>query len=129
MFEGTALAGASGRMAAAGPSKLLSVSWAYSGETRARTPDSEIDHLVRLGIGGTDDDRHLWPEPRQSIEPQWNAETKDRLEWKLRDLICSGQLDVSAAERAIAEDWVEAYGRFFPTSYFFPPAAGAATPR
>jgi hypothetical protein len=76
-------------------------------------PDFEIDHLVPLGIGGADSDANLWPEPRRSIEPQWNAETKDRLEWKLRDLVCSGQLDVAAAQRAIADNWVEAYGRFF----------------
>ena len=76
-------------------------------------PDFEVDHLIPLGIGGADDERNLWPEPRRSIEPQWNAETKDRLEWKLRDLVCSGQLDVREAQRMTAEDWVEAYGRFF----------------
>jgi hypothetical protein len=74
--------------------------------------DFEIDHLIPLGIGGAHSDANLWPEPRRSIEPQWNAETKDRLEWKLRDLVCSGQLDVREAQRAIADDWVEAYGRF-----------------
>jgi hypothetical protein len=92
-------------------------------------PDFEIDHLIPLGIGGADDGANLWPEPRRSIEPQWNAETKDRLEWKLRDLICSGQLDVREAQRMVAEDWVAAYGRFFPSSNFFPPVAGALTPR
>jgi hypothetical protein len=75
-------------------------------------PDFEIDHLIPLGIGGADSDANLWPEPRRSIEPQWNAETKDRLEWKLRDLVCSSQLDVVEAQRMMAEDWVEAYGRF-----------------
>jgi hypothetical protein len=75
-------------------------------------PDWEIDHLIPLGIGGADDVANLWPEPRRSIELQWSAETKDRLEWKLRDLICSGQLDVAAAQRSIADDWTEAYGRF-----------------
>jgi hypothetical protein len=75
-------------------------------------PDFEIDHLVPLGVGGADDVANLWPEPRRSIEPQWNAETKDRLEWKLRDLICSGALDVRVAQRAIAEDWTEAYSKY-----------------
>jgi hypothetical protein len=86
-------------------------------------PDWEIDHLIPLGIGGADSDANLWPEPRRTVEPVWNAEAKDRLEWKLRDLICSGQLDVADAQRMMAEDWVEAYGRFFPL------AAGAMTPR
>jgi hypothetical protein len=92
-------------------------------------PDFEIDHLIPLGIGGADNVANLWPEPRRSLEPQWNAERKDRLEWKLRDLICAGQLDVVEAQHMMAEDWVEAYGRFFPTSNFFPPGTGEMTPR
>jgi hypothetical protein len=64
-------------------------------------PDYEVDHLIPFGIGGADDDRNLWPEPRRSIEPQWNAETKDRLEQRMRELICSGQLDVREAQRMI----------------------------
>jgi hypothetical protein len=75
-------------------------------------PDFEIDHLIPLGIGGADDDKNLWPEPRRSIEPTWNAERKDRLEHRLRDLICGGELDVSAAQREISEDWTEAYKRY-----------------
>ena len=42
-------------------------------------PDYEIDHLVPLCLGGSDDASNLWPEPRRSIEPKWNAEAKDRL--------------------------------------------------
>ena len=76
-------------------------------------PDFEVDHLIPLGIGGADDDRNLWPEPRRSIEPEWNAEAKDRLEWRMRELICAGQLDVRDAQLMMAEDWVDAYGRFF----------------
>jgi hypothetical protein len=92
--------------------------------------DFEIDHLIPLGIGGADGVRNLWPEPRRTIEPEWNAEAKDRLEWKLRDLVCSGALDVREVQRAIADDWTEAYGRFFrPPGNFFPPAVGAVTPR
>jgi hypothetical protein len=36
---------------------------------------------------------------------------------------------VVEAQRAIADDWTAAYGRFFPTGNFFPPAVGAMTPR
>jgi hypothetical protein len=75
-------------------------------------PNFEIDHLIPLGIGGADDDANLWPEPRRSLEPVWSAEAKDRLEERLRELVCSGQLDVREAQRAIADDWTEAYGRF-----------------
>ena len=93
-------------------------------------PEVEIDHLIPLGVGGADDDRNKWPEPRRNIEPQWNAERKDRLEWKLRDLICAGELDVREAQHMMAEDWVEAYGRFFrERDNFFPPTVGAMTPK
>ena len=85
--------------------------------------------MIALGIGGADDVRNLWPEPRRSLDSQWNAERKGRLEWKLRDLVCSGQIDAVEAQRMMAEDWDEAYGRFFATSNFFPPGTGEMTPR
>jgi hypothetical protein len=88
-----------------------------------RHPDFEIDHLVPLGIGGADDVKNLWPEPRRSVEGQWNAEAKDRLEWRLRSLVCSGTLDVRAAQHMITEDWVSAYQRLFPASNLSPPLA------
>jgi hypothetical protein len=69
----------------------------------------EIDHLIPLGIGGSDDDANLWPEPRRMIEADWPAERKDELEWKLRDLVCAGKLDISVAQRAIADDWTVAW--------------------
>lgn len=93
-------------------------------------PDFEIDHLIPLGIGGADNDRNLWPEPRRPIEPTWNAERKDELEWRMHEMICNGQLDVAEAQRAIADDWTAAYSRFFhPPANIFPSAAGAMTPR
>jgi hypothetical protein len=82
------------------------------GLPRGAYPNFEIDHLVPLGLGGSDDDKNLWPEPRRSIEPEWNAERKDELERRLRELVCSGAVDVVEAQRAIAEDWTEAYKRY-----------------
>jgi hypothetical protein len=46
------------------------------------------------------------------IEPVWNAERKDELEARMCSLACSGQLDVVEAQRAIADDWTEAFRRF-----------------
>jgi hypothetical protein len=75
-------------------------------------PQYEVDHLVPLCLGGADRDANLWPEPRRSIEPIWNAERKDELEARMCSLVCSGQLDVVEAQRAIADDWTEAFRRF-----------------
>jgi hypothetical protein len=48
----------------------------------------------------------------------------------LRDLVCSGQLDVREAQRAIADDWTAAYSRYFrEPANAFSPAAGAMTPQ
>jgi hypothetical protein len=51
-------------------------------------PDYEIDHLIPLCLGGSDDPSNLWPQPRRSIEKQWNAEAKDRLERLMCDMVC-----------------------------------------
>jgi hypothetical protein len=75
-------------------------------------PDYELDHLIPLGIGGADEDANLWPEPRRSIEKEWPAEKKDVLEQRLRDLICDDEIDVRSAQRAISDDWSEAYRRY-----------------
>jgi hypothetical protein len=93
-------------------------------------PSVEIDHLIPLCLGGSDGDANLWPEPRRSIEPEWNAEKKDYLEHRLCQMVCAGELDTHEAQGAIAEDWMAAYSRFFrrPVN-LFPPAAGAMTPK
>jgi hypothetical protein len=72
----------------------------------------EIDHLIPLSIGGSDDDHNLWPEPRRMTEPEWSAERKDELEIRLHNLVCAGQIEITAAQKAIADDWTEAWLRY-----------------
>jgi hypothetical protein len=76
-------------------------------------PDYEIDHLIPLCLGGSDDFTNLWPQPRRSIEPRWNAEAKDRLERKLCEMACSGMVDIAAAQKEIAADWIAAYQKYY----------------
>src|SRR5271157_2904996 len=61
-------------------------------------PDYEIDHLIPLCLGGSDDPSNLWPQPRRSIEGTWNAEAKDGLERPICDMVCEGQLDIATAQ-------------------------------
>jgi hypothetical protein len=75
-------------------------------------PNFEVDHLIPLCLGGADDDANLWPQPRRSVEKEWNAERKDELERRLCELACSGALDVRAAQREAADDWTEAYRKY-----------------
>ena len=72
----------------------------------------EEDHLVPLDLGGSPDDpRNLWPEPRETPDG-WNADRKDELEAVLVQLVCSHQVPLQEAQRAIATDWIAAYRRF-----------------
>ena len=70
-----------------------------------------IDYEVALG--GSDDPSNLWPQPRRSIEPKWNAETKDRLERFICDMVCSWQIDIATAQEACAKDWIAAYHKYY----------------
>jgi hypothetical protein len=72
----------------------------------------EVDYLITPALGGADDIHNLWPQPHSTV---WSAEVKDALEDHLRDLVCSGRLDLAQAQREIAEDWVGAYRKYFHT--------------
>ena len=74
--------------------------------------DYEEDHLIPLALGGAArSPRNLWP---QRWRGRWGAYTKDRLELKLRGLVCADRLPLAEARRAIARDWIAAYRRFCP---------------
>lgn len=75
----------------------------------------EEDHLIPLSIGGSPrDERNLWPQPRTS---GFDADHKDELELKLRNLVCSGEVPLAEAQKAIATDWVKAYKKYGGTKY------------
>jgi hypothetical protein len=63
--------------------------------------------LIPLELGGSHSIKNLWPESHRTLP--WNAQVKDRLEGKLHELVCSGQLDLKTAQEAIAADWIGAY--------------------
>jgi len=69
----------------------------------------EVDHLVSLELGGSNNIRNLWPEPYAG---RWGARTKDVLENRLHDLVCAGRLRLGFAQRIEARNWVAAYRRY-----------------
>jgi hypothetical protein len=83
------------------------------GILNARAEDYEIDYLIAPGLGGTEDIHNLWPQPFKST--QWNAYVKDELEERMHQMVCSGNLDLSTAQREIASDWIAAYKKYFHT--------------
>ena len=77
-----------------------------------RSGHYEMDHLVPLALGGTDVPENLWPEDRDN---EWGAEAKDRLEWRLVQLVCGRAVDAGWAQHDIATDWIAAYGKYCPS--------------
>jgi hypothetical protein len=63
----------------------------------------ELDHLISLELGGSNDPRNLWPQRY----PQ--AYSKDSLENALHRAVCSNRLPLDSAQRWIAHNWVSAY--------------------
>jgi hypothetical protein len=80
------------------------------GISEHRPHEYEVDHLISLELGGSNSIRNLWPESYRTHP--WNARVKDRLENKLHELVCSGQLDLKTAQQAIASNWIEAYKKY-----------------
>ncbi len=65
----------------------------------------EIDHIVPLELGGSNDIANLFP------ERAYHA--KDRLENRLHELVCAGTMTLEAARSGIAADWVGLYRHVF----------------
>jgi hypothetical protein len=73
------------------------------------TGQYEVDHLIPLELGGSNDVRNLWPEP---ADPRPGFHEKDMLENKLHALACAGSLDLGTAQHAIATNWWAAYVQY-----------------
>jgi hypothetical protein len=68
--------------------------------------NGEVDHLVSLELGGSNDQSNLWPE---TAAGRYGSHQKDWLENELHDELCSGRLTMAKAQRLIAGDWVKVY--------------------
>jgi hypothetical protein len=77
----------------------------YTEYHRTRGPGCcEVDHLIPLELGGSNDIKNLWPEPD---EPRPGDHEKDQLENTLHELVCRGDLPLADAQKCIASDWVK----------------------
>lgn len=76
----------------------------------------ELDHLVPLELGGASDVRNLWPEqnigkPSEFDPGAAGSNAKDGVEDRLHQVVCGGQVSLSAAQQAIVGDWTTAMAR------------------
>ncbi len=70
----------------------------------------EIDHIVSLELGGSNDIANLYPE-RAGTHPGFRV--KDVLENKLHALVCGGRMALRTAQRQIAANWEALYREVF----------------
>jgi hypothetical protein len=80
--------------------------YAEYGVVRHTPAEAEVDHLVSLELGGSDDIRNLWVEP---YEPRPGAHEKDKVENYLHREVCAGRMSLVEAQREIATDWYGIY--------------------
>lgn len=67
-----------------------------------RSSDFELDHLVPLEVGGSNDWRNLWPQPIAE------AREKDRDEDILHGAVCAGLISLKGAQDYfISMDWAK----------------------
>jgi hypothetical protein len=82
---------------------------AYPAYGLPATAPAELDHLISLQLGGSNDATNLWPEPPPSPNP------KDATEGRLHAWICAkgipaaqAQGRLESAQQAIASSWITA---------------------
>ncbi len=71
----------------------------------------EIDHLIPLELGGSNDIANLWPE---AGSPKPGFHEKDQVENYLHDQVCSGAMPLKDAQTQIATNWLAVYHRMPP---------------
>ena len=70
----------------------------------------ELDHLIPLALGGHPrKPENLW---LQLWDDPWGARTKDRLEVRLKNLVCSGAVSLQRARDDIRRNWVSAFKKY-----------------
>lgn len=66
----------------------------------------EVDHLISLELGGSNDIANLWPEAAQ---PTPGFHQKDEVENYLHRQVCAGIISLSQAQSEIAQNWLAIY--------------------
>jgi hypothetical protein len=76
------------------------------GITSHKRREYEVDHLISLELGGSNDISNLWPQP---AEPKPGYHEKDIAENFLNEQLCNGSMTLKEVQDAIRTDWISAY--------------------
>lgn len=88
------------------PTSVKDQVYAEYGITHHTTGQYEVDHLVSLELGGSNDIANLWPE---AASPVPGFHQKDKVENYLHDQVCSGAISLQQAQIEIATNWLNVY--------------------
>ena len=80
--------------------------YAEYGITHHSAGQYEVDHLISLEIGGSNDISNLWPE---AASPTPGFHQKDQVENYLHAQVCSGAMSLHDAQIKIATNWLVVY--------------------
>jgi hypothetical protein len=74
----------------------------------------EVDHLIPLELGGSNDMKNLWPQPD---DPRPGSPEKDQLENELHSQVCSGKMPLADAQKCITSNWAECWYKYVAPGY------------
>lgn len=66
----------------------------------------EVVRLIPGALGGTNDPENLWP---IGDSKDLGASQKKALDEKLHQMVCSGSIELKAAQEEVRKNWVDAY--------------------
>lgn len=66
----------------------------------------EVDHLISLELGGSNDIANLWPE---AADPRPGFHEKDQVENYLHDQVCREAISLQQAQQEISSNWLSVY--------------------
>jgi hypothetical protein len=102
------------------------------GITTHTSGEYEVDHLISLELGGSNDIANLWPE---AANPTPGFHEKDTVENYLHAQVCNGSISLADAQQKVATGWLQVYLGLFPPAptpapvKISPPKTTVAKPR
>ena len=93
------------------PDKEKNEVYASYNVTSHPTGAYEVDHLISLELGGSNDISNIWPEP---ASPTPGFHEKDKVENYLHKQVCDGKISLQEAQVEIANNWLSVFSQLSP---------------